>query len=58
MPKTKSLYEQITEVYPELTTNDFQYGVITLRNDSDGAGDYIDEWNYSKPLPNGLKIGK
>jgi hypothetical protein len=58
MPKTKSLYEQIIEVYPELTSNDFQSGVITLQNDSDGAGDYIAEWNYSQPLPDGMKVGK
>lgn len=55
-----TLYEQIIAVYPELTDADFfpQSGVIALRNDSDGLGDYIEEWNYSKPIPDGLKIGK
>jgi hypothetical protein len=58
MANTKSLSEQIIEVYPELTSNNFQLGVIVLRNDSDGSGDYIAEWNYEKPLPESLKSYK
>lgn len=54
----KPLHEQILEVYPELTSHDFRFGVVTLQDDSDGQGAYIAEWNYSKPLPEGLKIGK
>jgi hypothetical protein len=27
-----------------------------LRNDSDGKGDYIAKWEYSKPLTKELKI--
>ena len=54
------LYAEITKAYPELTDADFRFntGLILLRNDSDGAGDYIAKWDYSKPVPNGLKIGK
>lgn len=53
------LYEQIIEVYPELTENDFgPRGIIVLQNDSDGEGDWIRQWGYSKPLPEGLKLGK
>ena len=55
-----TLYEQIIAAYPELTDADFfpSFGVITLRNDSDGLGDYIEKWEYSKAIPDGLKLGK
>jgi hypothetical protein len=55
-----TLYEQIVATYPELTDADFHPlgGTISLRNDSDGAGDYIAKWEYSKPIPDGLKLGK
>ena len=53
-----TIYQQIMEVYPELKSSDFILGTISLRNDSDGKGDYIFEWNYSKPLPDGMKVGK
>ena len=46
-----TLYEKIKTIYPELTNKDF-ITVITLRNDSDGKGDYIALWNHptlSKP---------
>lgn len=52
------LWEKITEVYPELTSEDFGRGSIELRDDSDGAGAYIAKWEYSKPIPAGLKLGK
>jgi hypothetical protein len=52
------MYDQIIAVYPELTFNDFINGTIMLQDDSDGKGPYIREWNYSKPLPAGLKLGK
>ena len=53
------LYDQIIAVYPELTTADFyKGGTIALRNDGDGLGDYIERWEYSKPIPAGLKLGK
>lgn len=54
-----SLYDEIIAIYPELTDADFMRdGVIKLENDSDGQGDYIAKWNYSKPLPEGMKVGK
>lgn len=55
-----SLYEQIIEAYPELTPNNFYPidGVILLQDDSDGLGAYIAKWEYSKPIPEGLSLGK
>ena len=55
-----TLFEQIIAVYPELTDLDFDYkaGSILLRDDSDGAGAYIEKWDYSKPIPDGMKLGK
>jgi hypothetical protein len=53
--------DQIIEIYPELAENNnkaFRDGTIELRDDSDGEGVYIDVWNYSKPIPEGLKLGK
>ena len=43
-----TLYEKIISIYPELTSRDFDFpiGKILLRNDSDGRGDYIAEWNH------------
>jgi hypothetical protein len=54
-----SLYDQIVEVYPELKdqTEIFQTQ-IRLADDSDKKGEYVVQWEYNKPLPNGLKIGK
>lgn len=51
------LYEQIKQAYPELN-NEFMNGTIVLQNDSDGKGDYIAVWNYEKPIPDGLTLGK
>ena len=37
-----TLYEKIRTLYPTLKVDDFDHrGTITLRNDSDGQGDYI-----------------
>lgn len=53
------LWKTIVEFYPELTDADFaSKGIIELRDDSDGQGVYIYSWNYSKPIPDGLKLGK
>jgi hypothetical protein len=54
------LFEKITAVYPELTSKDFEpeMGTINLKDDSDGNGAYIAKWEYSKPIPDGLKLGK
>lgn len=53
-----SLYETILEAYPELSDLKLFDANIILQNDSDGAGDYVAKWDYSKPLPKGLKLGK
>ena len=55
-----TLIEKILNEYPELLNNSdiFRNGTITLMNDSDGFGDYIESWNYEKPIPKGLKLGK
>ena len=54
-----SLYDEIVAVYPELTIDNFGvHGSIELWDDSDGKGAYIHKWEYSKPIPAGLKLGK
>jgi hypothetical protein len=54
------MYEQIIAIYPELTIEDFypETGSIYLKDDSDGQGAYIAKWDYSKPIPDGMKLGK
>jgi len=41
-----SLYEKIIVLHPELVLFDFSCGIIKLRNDSDGRGDYIEIWDH------------
>ena len=54
-----TLDEQLKAAYPQLTDADFaRFGTIELRDDSDGQGAYIDKWEYSEPMPKGLKLGK
>lgn len=55
-----SLWEIIVGKYPELQDQDFFRfdGCINIKNDGDGLGDYIAKWEYSKPIPEGLKLGK
>ena len=54
------LWQKIIEVYPELADNNFAQfsNEINLQDDSDGKGAYIVKWEYSKPIPDGLKLGK
>lgn len=57
------LWEKIIAAYPELADDDFAElnpitGKICLRDDSDGIGAYIEKWEYSKPIPDGLTLGK
>ena len=53
------LWEKIIEAYPEIKpTDDFNSLGIYLRDDSDGVGAYIKEWNYDQPIPDGLTLGK
>jgi len=55
----KTLYEIIIETYPDLIDKPYIFhGQINLQNDSDGLGDYIAEWNYEQPIPEGLTLGK
>jgi hypothetical protein len=51
-----TLFEQVIAAYPELAENKdaFLDGTIRLQNDSDGTGDYIAAWNYSKSIPESL----
>ena len=54
-----NLYETIIESYPELeNSKDLYNGTIILQDDSDGVGAFIAKWEYSKPLPDGMKVGK
>jgi hypothetical protein len=54
-----TLYNEIITVYPELTIEDFEpkRGQIGLSDDGDGVV-YISKWEYSQPLPEGMKVGK
>jgi hypothetical protein len=53
------LWEQIIAAYPEINpTDNFRELGIWLRDDSDGLGAYIYQWEYSQPLPEGMKVGK
>lgn len=53
-----ALWEQIIEAYPEIQpTDNFQQLGIFLKDDGDGVV-YIVKWEYSKPIPEGLKLGK
>ena len=53
------LSTQIRNVYPNLTDDDFLpiKGSILLSDDGDGI-QYISKWDYSEPIPDGLKLGK
>lgn len=53
-----SLYDKIVEAYPEIDGSVFDKGIIVLQDDSDGVGAYIAKWEYSKPIPEGLTLGK
>jgi len=51
-------FNQIIGIYPELTSDNFgKLETIELRDDGDSV-QYINVWNYSKPIPDGLKLGK
>ena len=53
------LFNKIIAVYAELTVSDFNpgKGLILLQDDGDGI-QYIAKWEYTKPIPDGLKLGK
>ena len=49
-----TLYDKIIKIYPQLTPLDFLPGTgkISLRNDADERGDYIEKWeNQTYPKP-------
>ena len=53
------LWEKIIEAYGEIKPSDnFQELGIVLQDDADGLGAYIAKWEYSKPIPDGLTLGK
>jgi len=53
------LWEKIIETYPEIKPTDDFIGLgIHLSDDSDGQGAYIAKWDYDKPIPEGLTLGK
>lgn len=53
------LIDEIMNIYPELTQEDFlPSGKIKIADDSDGTGEFIEKWEYSKPIPKGFKLGK
>jgi hypothetical protein len=53
------LWEKIIQTYSEINpTDDFRSLGIYLQDDSDGMGAYIAKWEYSKPIPEGLSLGK
>ena len=51
------LYTTIKNFYPTIDDIEFVKGCIELRDDGDGV-QYIAKWDYDKPIPNGLKLGK
>ena len=54
-----ALWQKIIETYSEIEpTDDFRQLGIFLKDDGDGLGEYIEKWEYSKPIPEGLKLGK
>jgi hypothetical protein len=54
-----ALYDDLIAALPELEgSKAFTNGQITLQDDSDGEGAYIAQWEYSKPIPEGMKLGK
>lgn len=50
--------DKIFATYPELVGEDIYKLGIHLCDDSDGEPIYIEKWSYSKPIPDGLKLGK
>jgi len=55
----QDLFEKIIEIYPELEAKVFPWdsGEVGLFDDGDGI-QYIKKWEYSKPIPEGLVLGK
>lgn len=53
----ENLAAKVLAIYPQLTQADFFY--ISLRNDSDGKGDYIDRWEHpTLPRPTDQQLSE
>lgn len=52
------LWKIILETYPEIEKFKTPFGPVVLQDDADGQGAFISKWDYSKPIPEGLKLGK
>jgi hypothetical protein len=54
-----SLVAEIKSVYPELESKDFTgpENKILVVDEGDGI-EYIAKWDYDKPIPEGMKLGK
>lgn len=53
-----TIQETIYSTYTELQGADLLAEGIFLQDDSDGKGAWIVKWEYTKPIPDGLKLGK
>ena len=53
-----TIQKTIYAAYPELENADLLALGIQLQDDSDGKGVWLVKWEYSKPIPTGLKLGK
>ena len=52
------ILEKIIDAYPEIIREEnFLKLGINLHDDGDGVV-YLKEWTYSKPIPQGIKLGK
>jgi hypothetical protein len=52
-----NLFDVIKQTYPEINDSEFISGSIELKDDGDGI-QYLAKWDYSKPIPEGLSLGK
>jgi hypothetical protein len=52
------LWQIIFDAYPELKDIVTPFEPVVLQDDADGLGAFIAKWDYEKPIPAGLKLGK
>jgi hypothetical protein len=52
------MLELIYATYPELEGADLRSLGINLQDDTDGKGVWLVSWDYSKPIPEGITVGK
>ena len=54
-----TLVEQLIKTFAELLDlSAFKNDLIVIQDDSDGLDACIAKWEYSEPIPKGLKLGK